>query len=246
MNSEALKQEWRELAPAWIREAREGRNPNRNGLLDAPMLAACGDVTGLSVCDLGCGEGRFCRVLAARGAGFVLGLDLCEPMVDAARRLQSGPDRYQVADVQRLDFLSAESFDLAVSYLNQCDIPDIDANNREVYRVLRPGGRFVVANLHPMRSAVGHWQKSSDGAKEHVVLDHYFDEGERRWTMLGVRFTNFHRTLTTYLHSFQKAGFQIEAVAEPTVTPESLAAYPELADELRVPNFIMYVLNKPT
>ena len=50
-----LKQEWLKLAPAWIKEAREGRNPTRNGLLDKPMLEACGDVRGLRVLDSGCG-----------------------------------------------------------------------------------------------------------------------------------------------------------------------------------------------
>ena len=52
------------------------------------------------------------------------------------------------------------------------------SNNREVFRVLRPGGRFVVANLHPMRSAVGGWHRTVDGKKQHVILDRYFDEGE--------------------------------------------------------------------
>src|SRR5688500_9847639 len=99
MELDRLKREWVELAPAWIKEAREGRNPTREALLDAPMLEACGSVDGLKVLDCGCGEGRFCRILANRGAS-VLGLDLCEPMITAARQLQSGRDEYRVADVQ--------------------------------------------------------------------------------------------------------------------------------------------------
>jgi hypothetical protein len=31
-----LAQEWRQLAGAWTREAREGRQPTRGGLLDYP------------------------------------------------------------------------------------------------------------------------------------------------------------------------------------------------------------------
>ena len=84
MDQENLKQEWAELAPAWIRQSREGSNPTRNGLLDAPMLAACGDVNGARVLDCGCGEGRFCRLLVERGAAHALGVDLCEAMIDAA------------------------------------------------------------------------------------------------------------------------------------------------------------------
>jgi len=204
---EDLQREWLALAPAWIKEAREGRNPTRNGLLDEPTLVACGDVRGLRILDCGCGEGRFCRILVERGAGYVLGLDLCPPMITAAQALQSDRDEYRVADVQDLGFLDDESFDLAVSYLNQCDLPDFRANTREVCRVLRRGGRFVIANLHPMRSAGGGWQRTPDGEKEHVILDRYFDEGVRRWRMMGVDFTNFHRTLSTYIRTFLSEGF---------------------------------------
>ncbi|HLJ89714.1 MAG TPA: class I SAM-dependent methyltransferase [Candidatus Angelobacter sp.] len=246
MGRNELKEEWARLAPAWIKESREGRNPSRVGLLDKPMLAACGDVRGLEMLDCGCGEGRFCRILRQRGAKRVLGIDLCAPMIDAARQLEnvSGSDNYRLADAQDLSFLADASFDVVVSYLNQCDLPDFQANNREVFRVLRPGGRFVVANLHPMRSAVGTWLKTNEGVKQHAILDRYFDEGERYWKMLNADFTNFHRTLSTYLRSYVAAGFAVVDIVEPTVDAESLQRFPELDDELRVPNFIIYVLKK--
>jgi len=243
--SKDLRREWEQLAPAWIREARQGRNAVRRILLDAPMLDACGDVRGKNVLDCGCGEGRFCRILAERGAANVLGLDLCPAMIQAARELQSPREDYEIADVQDLNFLSGESFDLAVSYLNQCDLADFRANTREVFRVLKPGSRFVVANLHPMRSAVGGWHRGQDGQKLHIVLDRYFDESERRWNMLGVDFTNFHRSLATYVSGFLEAGFVVKGMIEPTVTDQQARDYPELDDELRVPNFILYVLEKP-
>ncbi|MEI6082863.1 MAG: methyltransferase domain-containing protein [Verrucomicrobiota bacterium] len=245
MNQTSLSQEWNALAPAWIRESREGANPTRNGLLDPPMLAACGDVTGLRVLDCGCGEGRFCRLLADRGAAYVLGLDLCRPMIEAAEKMKSDRVEYRVANVEDLSFLDNATFDLVVSYLNQCDLPDFGANNREVFRVLKPGGKFIIANLHPMRSAVGGWHQAADGTKLHVILDRYFEETERHWKMLGVEFTNFHRTLETYTRSFRAAGFNITEIIEPTITPEQLQRFPQLAEELRVPNFIVYVLQKP-
>ena len=244
MKQEKLNREWRNLSSAWIEEYRNGKNPTRNGLLDEPMVIACGDVAGKRVLDCGCGEGRFCRILAACGADYVLGLDLCEPMIKAAREWQSETDEYRIADVQDMSFIENEMFDLAVSYLNQCDVPNLDVNNREVYRILKDGGRFIVANLHPMRSAVGRWYRNDKGEKEHVILDRYFDEKERTWKMMGVKFTNFHRTLSTYVSSFLAAGFSIEKIIELTVSSQQIKEYPELSDELRVPNFIIYILKK--
>ena len=86
---------------------------------------------------------------------------------------------------------------------------------------------------------------SPDGKKQHVILDRYFTEGERRWKMMSVEFTNFHRTLSSYLDGFLKAGFDIERIVEPTVTVDQVKNYPELDDELRVPNFIIYALRRP-
>jgi SAM-dependent methyltransferase len=241
----SLQQEWVRLSSPWIRETRAGRNASRDGLLDNPMLEACGDVRGFATLDCGCGEGRFSRMLVGRGAESALGLDLCEPMVEAARELASGRDEYRRADVQDLGFLDSGRFDLAVSCLNQCDLPDFAANTREVFRVLKPGGRFIVANLHPMRSATGEWEKNPDKSKRHVILDRYFEEGERHWKMLGLDLTNFHRTLATYFNTYRDAGFAIEKIIEPTVDSDGLKRYPELYDELRVPNFIIFVLGKP-
>jgi len=245
LHSNRLADEWIALAPAWIREAREGRNPTRNGLLDRPVLGCCGDVAGLRVLDCGCGEGRFCRILAERGAAHVMGIDLCEEMILAAKEIEAAGVEYGVADAQDLGFLEDGSFDLAVSYLNQCDLPDFGANTREVFRVLRPGGRFVVANVHPMRSAVGGWQRAEDGTKQHVILDRYLEEGERRWTIMGSTLTNFHRALSTCVTEYLRAGFRIAGIAEPSVDEATLAGFPELDDELRVPNFILFSLDKP-
>lgn len=63
--------------------------------------------------------------------------------------------------------------------------------------------------------------------------------------MPGIKFTNFHRTLSTYKNDFIQTGFLIKGIIEPTVTVDRLKEYPELDDELRVPNFIVYVLEKP-
>lgn len=239
-----LEKEWADLAPAFIKRVREG-DPVRHGLLDSVMFDACGVVQGQNVLECGCGEGRFCRMLVAGGAKHVLGLDLNSTMIEAASEMQSGNDEYRVADVQNLSFLEDQILDLVVSYMNQCDLPDFEANTKEVFRVLRSGGRFVIANLHPMRSAVGLWHKAPDGTKQHAILDDYFDEDERHWTMLGKSLTNFHRSLSTYVNSFIGCGFSLDKIVEPIPTDEQVRAYPDLDDELRVPNFIIYLLRKP-
>lgn len=239
-----LKSEWEALAPAWIDRTRHQGDAHREGLLDDYMLAACGEVDGLSILDSGCGEGRFCRLLAERGAAEVIGVDLCEPLIDAAQKLPMDGLSYRVGDAEDLSDIETGSLDLVVSYLNQCDLPQFERNNEAAYRILKKNGRFIVANLHPMRSAVGGWKKDANGRKEHAIVDHYFEEGQRSWKMLDVDFTNFHRTLATYMNAFLKTGFRLEKLVEPRPTAEQMQQYPDIEDEDRVPNFIIYILRK--
>ena len=72
-------------------------------------------------------------------------IELSPAMVDVARRRAAEVGRevdLRVGDAQALD-LPDESFDVVVSTLSLCTIPDERAAVAEVRRVLRPGGRFL-------------------------------------------------------------------------------------------------------
>jgi ubiquinone/menaquinone biosynthesis C-methylase UbiE len=64
--------------------------------------------------DVGCGEGRFCRMLRANGIP-VVGIDPTEELLAAARR-RDARGEYQIARAESLPFPDA-SFDLVVSYV---------------------------------------------------------------------------------------------------------------------------------
>ena len=65
---------WNESAQAYI-AFQDAGDRNRTLLLDPVMLDLCGDVHGRSAVDIGCGEGRFSRMLSERGAS-VVGIDV--------------------------------------------------------------------------------------------------------------------------------------------------------------------------
>jgi SAM-dependent methyltransferase len=243
-----LNGEWADFASEWIARSEEHRDDAREGLLDDWMLKIVGDVTDLQVIDLGCGEGRFCRMLAHRGAE-TFGVDLQTAFVAYADARKGPRERYEVGDMQKLDGVSSESFDLAVAYITLVDVPDQRAAINEAFRVLRPAGRFVVCNVSPMASAWadhGPWHVDERGANVHFVLDGYANEGPRRLVWVsGHEITNFHRMLSTTVNDFLGAGFVLRRLHEPVPTQDQIARHPENRDMTRVPIFTIYELEKP-
>ncbi len=98
---------------------------------------------GRRILDLGCGKGRFARILADRGAR-VVGLDISAAMLAAAR----GGALHRVrGSARRLPFRDA-TFDaaIAVEVFEHLESRAIDEACDELLRVLRPGGRFVLVD----------------------------------------------------------------------------------------------------
>ena len=237
-----LRTQWTESARAWI----ETDQIEREAMLDAWMLDALGDVSGKDIIDIGCGEGRFCRVLADRGAA-VTGVDLTAPLIQRAQASRRCDETYFVGDAEDRAGVEDASFDIAVSYIVLVDLLDYRRSIREAYRVLRPGGGFVVCNVHPIRSAPirGGWMER-DGEKWFYLLDDYADEGPREFPWLGRQFVNMHRTLSSYISAFLDAGFSLEALHEPMPSDAAMAKQPGFSPEdFRSPNFVIFALKKP-
>lgn len=102
---------------------------------------------GREVLDLCCGHGRIANRLAARGCR-VTGLDATPLFLDRARRDAAAAGvtvDYVRGDMRDLPFV--ERFDAVVSWFTSYGYFDDDDNRRvleQVYRALRPGGRFAV------------------------------------------------------------------------------------------------------
>ena len=58
---------WDESAAAWIAEQGEDGDYGRTFVLDAPMVERIRGRGFKTALDVGCGEGRFCRILRASG-----------------------------------------------------------------------------------------------------------------------------------------------------------------------------------
>lgn len=114
-------------------------------------LSALEILPGEHILDLGCGRGedtlQAAQMVGSRG--LVMGLDLTENMVVKAREnaMQAGVNNAEFVqgDIEGLPF-SEDSFDGIMSNCVINHAPDKLKVYREIRRVLRAGGRFVVAD----------------------------------------------------------------------------------------------------
>ena len=104
------------------------------------ILEYFGDLSGKRLLDVGCGKGRFARVLADRFAGSaIVAFDLAEAML---RNVPAGISRC-AGSMTTLPF-GGESFDFAYATESLEHAVDIEAAVQEMCRVVKPGGRIVI------------------------------------------------------------------------------------------------------
>jgi ubiquinone/menaquinone biosynthesis C-methylase UbiE len=118
----------------------------------AALVARLGNIKGLSVLDLGCGDGTTALPEAQAGAK-VLGVDIAKNLVAAGnkRAKEAGLSniRFQEGDAKDLVDLEDESFDLVVSIFGAMFAPKPDDVAKEMVRVTKKGGKIVMGNWIP-------------------------------------------------------------------------------------------------
>jgi SAM-dependent methyltransferase len=235
---------WDESASAWITSLGQAGDKGRQFVLDRPMMARIAGRGFRRMLDVGCGEGRFCRL--ARPAGLeTVGIDPTRALLARARALDPG-GTYVEGTAESMPFPDT-AFDLVVSYLSLIDIPDYRAAIAEMARVLSPGGTLLVANLTPMNTAgTGRedlrWRTDTAGSLMHYAIDHYMTErwGWEEWR--GIRIANWHRPLSAYMQTFLGAGLTLAHFDEPLPhggDPEWVERYK------RMPWFVVMEWRKP-
>jgi len=194
---------------------RSKQTPWRTHIECYTLLESIGNVNGLSVLDVACGEGFYTRLLRRQGAVKVTGVDLSEEMVALARKQEAeqslGID-YVVGDGRDLPFDGECDLVVAAYLLNYAENRDeLSAMCDSIARCLKPGGRFVTVNCNPgldFRSAPSYRQYGFETS----VGGEWREGSPITWTFFledgAFSIENYHVSVPVHENVLRNAGFQ--------------------------------------
>jgi ubiquinone/menaquinone biosynthesis C-methylase UbiE len=153
-------------------------------------------IAGRRVVEVGCGTGRNTVWLAEQAAELVA-IDFSEEMLARAKARVTGKQvRFVQHDVCRRWPISNESADLVIAILILEHVEKLEVVFAEAARVLAPGGKLFLCELHPTRQLLG-GQAQFDNAT-----------GERQLV------TAFIHDVSEYVNTGLRVGLAVEQLGE--------------------------------
>ena len=111
-----------------------------------------GQLNGKTVLEIGCGNGvQACYVTEKFQPSVMTGIDLNPESIEIARQEKSrrGLENilFHVDDAQKMKHIEEESHDVVINIESAFHYPDKSAFLREIHRILKPQGKFLIADL---------------------------------------------------------------------------------------------------
>lgn len=220
---------WNEIA-----EVRERKWPGADffaaggSLLDPRVLAVAGDVTGKTLLHLQCATGEDTLSWAVAGA-VATGVDISETQIAIAARKAADAGlavRYVAADIYDLPAdLQDGTFDIVYTGGGALVwLPDIARWAAIVAAALRPGGRLILAEEHPVAQIL--WV--TDGKL--TITEDYFGRGKPEYDHGWAHFTGGEDATETKVQFAWPLGDIVTALARAGLRIESLDEFPSDAD----------------
>lgn len=173
-------------------------------------LRLLGRLEGKRVLELGCGGGPASIAMAKQGAKVIA----VDPSTDQLAHAREQCEREEVTvelhhgDLADLAFVRADTIDAVLSVYALGMVSDLDRVFRQVHRVLRPDGPFVISLPHPL------W-RVSDRAEPPGVRRRYWDSAPHPWTE-GDEAGQDHPVTTAELFTgLIRANFRVDTLLEP-------------------------------
>jgi SAM-dependent methyltransferase len=173
-------------------------------------LKLLGRLEGKRVLELGCGGGPVSVAMAKQGAK-VIAVDHSADQIGHARRLCEREEvtvELHHGDLADLAFVRADTVDAAVSVYSLGMVADLDRVFRQVHRVLRPEGPFVISLPHPAWRAL-------DRQDPPTLRRSYWEKSPLHWSDGTETGADHPVTISDLFTGLSRANLRVDTVLEP-------------------------------
>lgn len=233
-----IREAWNTTAQVWDEKMGDEGNDFHQVLVRPSIERLLQLKPGQRILDVGCGNGLTSRRLASLGAK-MLGIDFASEMINNARKRTNYNQElieYQVLDATdetALLKLGENSFDGAVSAMALMDMAEIEPLFRALKKLIRPGGCFIFAVMHPCFNSMHTSMAAELIENEKTIYTEYFVKVKaylKPSQKRGLALQNqpqphiyFHRPLHFLLNAAFNTSFVLDGLEEPAFTPEFAA-----------------------
>lgn len=117
------------------------------------------------------------------------------------------------SDLADLAMVRADSIDLAFSAYAFGFVDDLNRVFRQVHRVLRQGAPLVFSLPHPAYDLI-----DDDAEPALLVRRSYFNREPIEYEWNGIKFTDYHHTISDIYMGLTRAGYRVDVMLEPEPT----------------------------
>lgn len=210
------------------------------------------DLKGREALDLGVGSGEYALAFARKGAK-VTGLDISQKCLDLVQEKarNEGIDLNLVrGSISDLRFLNRQ-FDMVFSSTTMHYVEDIEKAFKQVNRLLKNDGIFLLSVVHPFYTATYTLADYRNVDKHATFGLRYFVHKVRNYVPPWAKYCtvnhciSYHHTVEDYFNALAAAGFTIESLVEPEPLPVLKEKHPRRYHEMmNTPVFMIFKCHK--
>jgi len=207
---DASSPEWRKLDEEDWRKCPEQPSIAFEGKMLEMIQDFVGDMNGKKLCIIASGDNYAAFALAGMGAQ-VTSTDISEKRLEIAReraRVLGQEIRFIQCDASNLTPVEDNGYDLVCSTPGTYVwISSLDKVYSEVYRILKPGGLFIMREIHPFTRP---WKDQPE-----FEIDHpYFETGPYKSEESGQTTYEFLWTMGDFINSLANNGLVVRRISE--------------------------------
>lgn len=253
-NEDNVADLWGSNADIWDSQILNKGDIYRKYITDPYLLNLLGQVDGLNIIDIGCGNGYLCRKLYNRNAQ-ITGVEISKDMLRVAEKHSSDMKiKYILSSATNLQVIKDNLFDIVIFNHVLSSVDDCYKALEEAKRISKNNGKIFIMTSHPCFSSGDrcwyHNISDSPRAEEasHYSADNYFDNRNyliNSWEGFSP-IPYFHKTLSDYWEIFNSIGLQVDNFIEPKLEllDSDLEVLTNLYNLSRIPLSCFFILSK--